>query len=402
MARAACYPLLAMGGELAATSVAEAVKPRGSFDLLNWPTRVAFGSGRVADLQAILAEAGIRRPLVVCGKSVARGPILRRVEAVLAGLPTAVYAGVEQHSPLATVQAAAEAARRHGADGLLSVGGGSAIDTAKCVAVWLAAAGDVAPYVIRYGETGSDIRRPLPHRTLPHVAVPTTAGSSSEVMPGAGYRDPASRMRVLFRDPRLQPRAAVLDPELTVYADSPLTAATGMTAVARCVEALYSRDRQPVSEALALQGVRLLRGGLPRAVAAPGDVAARADCQLGCLLSGVAVDNAMASLVHAIGHVVGGRYGLTHGIVHGLLLPPALRLFLPAIRDDVGGNPESLADDVAALLAALPLPQRLRDTGIPAADLDAVSAATLSDHMIAYTPRPVSSAEVRAMLDAAW
>lgn len=391
-----------MGSELTATGVAAAVEPHGSFDLPNWPTRVAFGAGRVADLRAILAAAGIRRPLVVCGKSVASGPILRRVEATLTGLPTAVYAGVEQHSPLATVEAAAAAARRHAADGLLSVGGGSAIDTAKCAAVWLAADGDVAPYAIRYGETGSDVRRPLPPRVLPHVAVPTTAGSSSEVMPGAGYRDPETRKRVLFRDPWLQPRAAILDPELTVYADPRLTSATGMTAVARCVEALYSRQRQPVSEALALQGVRLLRRGLPRAAAAPGDIAARADCQLGCLLSGVAVDNAMASLVHAIGHVAAGRYGLAHGIVHGLLLAPALRLFLPAIRDDAGGSSEALADDVAALLALLPLPQRLRDAGIPAADLDAVAAATLSDHMIAYTPRPVGAGEVRAMLDAAW
>ncbi|MBI4012576.1 MAG: iron-containing alcohol dehydrogenase, partial [Candidatus Rokubacteria bacterium] len=328
-------------------------------------------------------------------------PVLPRVRAALEGYPAAVYPGVGRHSPLASVEAGAEAASRHRADVLVSVGGGSAIDTAKCVAVLLAAGGDWAPYTIRYGETGSEARRPLPPHTLPHIAVPTTAGSASEVMPGAGFRDVAAGRRVLFRDRRLQPRAAVLDPELAVFADAVLTAATGMTAVARCVEALYSKDRQPLSEALALQGLRLLRRGLPRAVAAPMDLAARADCQLGCLLSGVAADNAMASLVHALGHVFGGRYGLPHGVPHAMLLAPALRLLLPALAEPVPGG-EALADAVAALLEALPLPRRLREAGIPAADLPAIAAAAMRDHMIAYTPRPVTEAEVLAVLDAAW
>jgi alcohol dehydrogenase class IV len=372
------------------------------FDLPNWPTRVAFGPGRVAALPALLADAGVRRPLIVCGKSVAGGPILSRVEAALAGIPAAVYAGAIQHSPLRTVAAGAGAATRHAADGLVSVGGGSAIDTAKCIAVWLAAGGVVRPHAIHYGETGTEDRRPLPPHTLPHIAVPTTAGSASEVMPGAGYRDVTSGRRVLFRDPRLQPRAAVLDPELAVYADAALTAATGMTVVARCVEALYSKDRQPVSDALALQGLQLLRRGLPRAVEAPEDLDARAACQVGCLLSGVAADNAMASFVHAVGHVVGGRYGLPHGVVHGILLAPALRLLLPALGEAAPPAADGLADAVLALLAALPLPQRLRDAGVPAADLPAVASAALGDHMIAYTPRPVSEAEVRSLLEAAW
>ena len=371
------------------------------FDVTNWPTRVSFGPGRLAALPALLDEAGVRRPLVVCGTTVAGGPILARVQAALAGRPAAVYAGVARHSPLPSVEAGAEAAARHAADGLVSAGGGSAIDTAKCVAVLLAAGGDWRPHAIRYGETGSEARRPLPPHTLPHIAVPTTAGSASEVMPGAGFRDVAAGRRVLFRDVRLQPRAAVLDPELAVFADADLTAATGMTAVARCVEALYSKDRQPLSEALALQGLRLLRRGLPRAVAAPMDLAARADCQLGCLLSGVAADNAMASLVHALGHVFGGRYGLPHGVPHAMLLAPALRLLLPALAEPVPGG-EALADAVAALLGVLPLPRRLREAGIPAADLPAIAAAAMRDHMMAYTPRPVTEAEVLAVLGAAW
>jgi alcohol dehydrogenase class IV len=372
-----------------------------SFDLADWPTRVVFGPGRVAALPALLDAAGIGRPLVVCGPTVAGGPILDRVRSALAGRPIAVHAGVARHSPRPTVEAGVAAAAGHRADGLVSVGGGSAIDTAKCIALLLAAGDDVRPYAIRFGETGSEARRPLPASTLPHVAVPTTAGSASEVMPGAGFRDAAAGRRVLFRDPRLRPVAALLDPELAVFADPALTAATGMTAVARCVEALYSKNRQPLSEALALQGLRLLTRGLLRAAASPDDLAARGDCQLGCLCSGIAVDGAMASLVHALGHVFGGRYGLPHGVPHAVLLAPALRLMLPAVGEPIPGT-EGLAGDLAALLAGLPLPQRLREAGVPAADLPAIAAAAMRDHMIAYTPRPVAEAEVLAVLEAAW
>lgn len=388
------------------------------FDVTNWPTRVVFGPGRVASLPDLLAGLGSRRPLVVCGTTVAAGPMLARVRQAVGGLEAAVYPGVALHTPLQSVLAGAEAARRHRADALVSVGGGSAIDTAKCMALMVACGGDWAPYAIRYAERGSEARRALPRETLPHVAVPTTAGSASEVMPGAGCRDPETRTKLLFRDARLQPRAAVLDPELAVHADATLTAASGMTAVARCLEALYSRDRQPLSEGLALQGLRLLGRGLPRALRSPGDLEARGDGQLGCLLSGLAVDSAMASLVHALGHVLAGRYGFRHGVAHAILLAPAMRLLLPALGEgrhlvahalgvaqdgqDARAAGDAAAEAVTALLLATPLPKRLAEAGVPEPDLPAIAAAALADHMVAYCPRPVGQDEILALVRAAW
>jgi alcohol dehydrogenase class IV len=389
------------------------------FELVNWPTRVVFGAGRLAALPTILDDLGARRPLVVCGRTVAEGGILAGVRQALEGRDVAVFPGARRHTELGAVREGAGLAQRHRADVLVSVGGGSTIDTAKCIALFLATEGDWGPYAIRFAERGSEARRPLPPRTLPHVAVPTTAGSSSEVMPGAGCRDPETRVKILFRDPRLLPRAAVLDPTLAVYAPPFLTAASAMTAVARCVEALYSRDRQPVSTALALEGLRLLLQGLPRALVEPGDLRARGETLLGCLLSGVAVDNAMASLVHAVGHVVGGRHGLQHGVAHALLLPPAMRRLLPSLGADgvrrvagaLGADARELdaaagsavaADAIRALVAATPLPRRLRDVGVPEAELDALATAALGDHMIAYAPRRLDAADVRAVLRAAW
>src|SRR5262249_1722378 len=140
----------------------------------------------------------------------------------------------------------------------------------------------------------------------------------------------------------------------------------------------------------------------PRAVAAPDDLAARADCQVGCLLSGVAADNAMASRVDAVGHVVGGRYGLPHGVAHGILLLPALRLLWPELDDGLPPGAAGLAEDLAALLAGLPLPRRLREAGVGAADLPGLAAAAMGDHMIAYTPRPGGGTAGRGLLAAPW
>jgi alcohol dehydrogenase class IV len=212
----------------------------------------------------------------------------------------------------------------------------------------------------------------------------------------------------------MTPDATVLDPEMAVHAGPELSAATGMTAMARCIESLYSADRQPITTGLALHGARLLRRSLPRSVESPGDLAARADCQLACVMSGVAGINSMVCLVHAIGHVVGGRYGLQHGISHAMLLAPAMRRLLPAIGEDqryvlaaMTDTPEALDPDAAGAQAAdllqamfetLPLPRRLSDVGVAAEDIPEIAAATMGDYMMAYLPRPVAQDEVEDLL----
>jgi alcohol dehydrogenase class IV len=378
----------------------------------DWPKRVCFGPGSVRELQHLLDEVGARRAGIVCGKSVASGPILPAVKAALGARYAGAFDGVPAHTPYASVLAAAERLKALGADCVVSVGGGSAIDAGKGVVLLAATGGDFGPYVIDYGAKGSMERALMPASPIKHIAVPTTAGSASDVMPTAGIRDPAAKKKLLFWDERMVPEATILDPELAVHAAPALTAATGMTAVARAIESLYSRHRHPISVGLALHAARLLRSALPRSVEAPGDLAARADCLMACLMSGVASINAMVSVVHAIGHVVGGRYGLQHGISHGILLAPALRLLLPAIGAEknnvlealgcaADGTPEDAARAMEALLRRLPVPQRLGEVGVAAADLPGIAAATMGDYMMANVPAPVSVADVEALLRAA-
>jgi len=379
-----------------------------------WPTRVCSGVGAVERLPRICSELGVRRALVVCGKTVAGGPILTRIRGALGSAFAGVFDEAAAHTPIPCVERGVDAVKRLGADVVVSVGGGSTIDAAKGIAIMCASGGDLAPYAINRAME----RESLTSNGITHIAVPTTAGSSSEVMPTAGILDPAAHKKLLFWDHLLVPQAVILDPEMAVYAGPELTAATGMTAVARCIESLYSRDRNPVATGMALHGARLLRRSLPRSVAEPGDLGARADCQFGCLMSGIAGINAMVSLVHAIGHVVGGRHALQHGISHAMMLGPAMRALLPAIGEGqylvleaMGGRKEgqsadaagaAAADAMVVLVASLPLPQRLRDVGVEESELKGIAESTMDDYMMGYLPRPLSGNDVLRVVTSAY
>ena len=392
-------------------------------DVRDWPKRVRFGRGSIRALPDLLADLGTSRAAVICGRSVAGGEMLERVKSALGPHYAGVFAGVMAHTPFENVRQAASMVRSLRADAVITVGGGSAIDAGKGVVLLSAVDGSredepniqrLAHYAIDWGANGTMKRSPLRAASLRHIAVPTTTGSASEVMPTASIRDPMLRRKLLFWDERLVPDATILDPEMAVFAGPELTAATGMTALARAIESLYSKHRQPISTGLALHAAQMLRTALPRSVAQPDDLDARADCQIACLMSGTASINAMVSVIHAIGHIVGGRYALQHGISHSILLAPAMRRMLPAIGEDqfyaleaMGGSRDALSADAAgqhaadllqAMVDMLPLPRRLRELGMTQADVPGIAAATMGDYMMASVPRPVAADEVESLL----
>ena len=324
----------------------------------DWPKRVCFGQGSVRRLPEIMRDLGAKRAMVVCGASVAAGPMLEKVRAALGDRFAGAFTDVVAHTPFERVEKAVALLKRLGADTIVTVGGGSAIDAGKGIALLVATGGVFAPFVIDYGKTGM-ARAAMPDPGIFHIAVPTTAGSASDVMPTAGIRDPKLGKKLLFWDDRMVPDATVLDPEMAIHASPFLTAATGMTAMARCIECLYSKDRHPISTGLALHAARLLRRSLPRSVAMPGDLEARAECLVASIMSGTASINAMVSAVHAIGHIVGGKYALQHGVSHRILLAPAMRRLLPAIGEDqfyvleaMGGARDGLSAEATPAVVA--------------------------------------------------
>lgn len=386
-------------------------------DIRVWPNRIRFGVGEIAHLSDRLAEMGASRALVVCGKTVAAGEQLARVREGLGSAYVDVFPSVERHTPIPAVERGAAMARELGVNAVVSVGGGSAIDFCKGIVMHSATGGDLAAYAITDASTGKPARL-LERSNLLHIAVPTTTGSSSEVMQTCGILNPERGKKMLFRDRLIMPDLALLDPEMTCATNPSLTATSTMTAIARCIESLYSAGRNPMSAGLALHALRLLSSSLPTAIAAPQNIQARADSQFGCTLSGIALMNAMASVVHAIGHIVGGHYRLPHGTSHAILLAPAMRRFLPTIGvmqkqvlDALGGSAGSLtpdeaglaaADRMAALVAGLPIAPRLREVGITEDAIDKIAEQASRDYMMLFAPRPVSAAEIAELIKQAW
>jgi alcohol dehydrogenase class IV len=384
-------------------------------EIRHWPRELVFERGAVRRLGEFVDRLGASRALVICGRTVSAGEMLSRVREALGARCAGVFTGVAAHTPLPTVIEAAAQCRQCAADVIISVGGGSAIDTGKGVAVMIASGGEIEPY--KLGQPGTAKKRGLPKSTLPHIAVPTVAASGSEVLSYAGVLDPQAHAKMRFQDELLLPRIAVMDPELAVFCGPGLTAATGLGALARCVECLYSKQRNRVSEALALHGLRLLVTSLPLGITHPHDLDARADCQYAGVMSAMATSNSEVSVVHAAGIVVGGRYAMPHGILHGMLLAPATRALLPAlgerarlVYEALGGGSflpsksyaNQAADLLAELTASLPVEHRLRAFGIARDELQALAEQTANHPMSAMAPRPVNAAEILNWLMAVW
>lgn len=380
------------------------------------PTKVVYGPGLVADLQAELSQVGARRYLLVSDRGLDALGLPGRVAAALtdAGVEVAgTFLDVPENSEVSAVLACADEARAVGADGLAALGGGSVIDTAKCADILLSEGGDL---VDDYSGAGT-LTRPL----KPLVAIPTTAGTGSEVTRAAVILDEANSVKLSFADPFLLPTLAVLDPELTVTLPPGLTACTAMDALTHAVESYVSPQWSPASAALAAEAVRLIFAHVEDAVADGSDIEARGGLLVAAALAGIAFSHAMVGCVHGMAHAVGGLYHVPHGAANAILLPHGLAYNREAVADRLGGlapfvsgpdapDAASPADGVTAAIVALTgrlhaagcLAVRLRDVGVPEDGLEAAAAATVMDGTSFYNPREVVAEEILAHLRAAY
>lgn len=327
---------------------------------LRLPARVHVGYGARAQLAEVVAVHG-RRVLAVVDPFLVGTPVLTEVVGSLtaAGLEVRVCSDVTPELPVPTLTAAAEVAREHGADVVLAIGGGSALDAAKVVALLSRFDGPLSRY---YGENQ------VPGPVTPVVAVPTTAGTGSEVTPVAVVSDPERELKVGISSPFLVPVAAVVDPELTLGAPASVTAFSGIDALVHAMESYTARPleldwsaplpvftgRNALAEPIALQAAAHLGPWLPVAVTEPGNRQARGEVARGALLAGIAFGSTGTHLCHALQYPIGGLTKTPHGLGTGLLLPYVLDL----LRQD-----PAVADRIAALGAAL--------EGVPAAEASA-------------------------------
>ncbi|CAM5773840.1 iron-containing alcohol dehydrogenase [Bosea minatitlanensis] len=371
--------------------------------LISYLTNVKFGHGEVAGLEADLAGLGIRKPLIIADKGVIAAGLVAAVTkaaAALAGAP--VFDGTPTNPTEAAVNAALAVYRAQGCDGLIAIGGGSPIDLAKGVALLATHSGPLADYAAILGG--------LPKITAavaPVIAIPTTAGTGSEVGRAALITLDDGR-KLGFISPHLIPRLAICDPDLTLGMPSWLTAATGMDAITHCIETYLSPRENPPAEAIALDGLVRAVAHIERAVADGGDRAARKEMLMAALQGGLTFQKGLGA-VHALSHPLGGlkQVSLHHGTLNAVLLPAVLRFNAPSaeakyarIRRALGlDETADLAAWVAALVARLGMPGSLSAMGVPRDVLPSIAEAAVLDHSSATNPRPATADDYARMLE---
>ncbi|MEW5850935.1 MAG: aldehyde dehydrogenase family protein [Myxococcota bacterium] len=362
-------------------------------------TRIISGPGCVARLHSEVAALGKQRVLVITDGGVVKAGLLTRVQEALGPVIAAVFSDVPQDSGLGVIDAAAALGRRHNVDCVLSLGGGSVIDTAKGTAVALTAGVPAIQTIGMHHLSGPQ---------LTHVVVPTTSGTGSEVTNVAVIKNESLRIKSYIMDRHVIPDVAFLDPLLTVGLPARMTAATGMDALTHAVEAYTSRTANPMSDAQAIHAIRLIAQNLEKAVKQPDNVEARTNMQSAATLAGWAIGSANVGLVHGMSHTVGARYGVPHGIGNGILLPHVMRYnagLAPAaarlkdVADALGvdtrglGNDEAAsaaADKVQALLLTCSHPVKLSEVGVPREELEECARVAFVDPANTTSARKVN------------
>ncbi len=336
------------------------------------PQRVVFAAGAILRTAEEAERLNFSRALIVAtpGSGARLG---QKILDLLGARAASLHAEAVVHVPKAVAAAGLEAARAKNADGLVAVGGGAAIGLAKAIA----------------RDTGLKI-----------LAVPTTY-SGSEATPIFGLTD--GERKITGRDAKVLPRTIIYDPDLTLKLPLAVSAASGMNAIAHCVEAFWVDGRTPVTLALASEAMRRFAKNLPAVIASGADAAARAECLVGAWLAGTVLA-AGTALHHKLAHVLGGL-GLPHAETHAIILPHVMRFNLAAapeakarLSEALGGNDP--ANAIAAMLEKFPIPQRLREIGFDRGKIDFVAGEIAAASI--KMPRPASADDVRALLAKAY
>jgi 4-hydroxybutyrate dehydrogenase len=367
---------------------------------ITYLTTIEFGAGTASTLPEQLTAAGIKRPLIVSDRGLAATGLVKRIES-LCPPDSPTFLEVPPNPTEEASRAAMAVYQAHRCDGICAVGGGSPIDLAKCVALLASHAGPLESYAAIYG----GISR-IAGTIAPVVAIPTTAGTGSEVGRAALITLDDGR-KLGFISPHLIPRRAVCDPELTIGLPPFLTAATGLDALSHCIETFLSPRFNPPAEAIALDGAGRIWRNIEVAFASGNDLPARSEMLMGALQGGLTFQKGLGA-VHALSHALGGlkQPSLHHGTLNAILLPPVLRFNAGHVGDKMErlnaalGLPATadLPAEIEALNRRLNIPRGLRTLGVPPDKLPWVVERSLEDHSHATNPRPLTRDDYATLL----
>jgi alcohol dehydrogenase class IV len=374
----------------------------------NYPTAIRFGAGRIAELPQACRDVGIARPLLVTDPGLARLAMVQDALKACAasGLGVALFSDVKANPVAKNVTDGLAVFRTGRHDGVIAFGGGSALDAAKVIAFM---AGQTRP-MWDFEDIGDWWTRADPKGIAPSVAVPTTSGTGSEVGRAGVIIDEATHTKKIIFHPRMMPAIVIADPELTLGLPPHITAATGMDALAHCLEAYCAPFYHPYAEGVALEGMRLVHAYLPRAVKDGTDIAARAHMMAAAGMGATAFQKGLGA-IHSLSHPVGAVLDTHHGLTNAVVMPYVLAFNRPAIEDKVARVARYLGladasfagfmDWVLALRREIGIPHTLKDLGMQASHIPQFAEMAAVDPTAGGNPVEAGVPEMRRMYEAA-
>ena len=371
----------------------------------NWsyPNAFKLGRGRIKELADACKSLGMKKPLLVTDRGLASMAITTTALDILedAGLGRAIFADVDPNPNEKNLEAGVKAFKDGGHDGVVAFGGGSGLDLGKCVAFM---AGQTRP-VWDFEDIGDWWTRANLEGIAPIVAVPTTAGTGSEVGRASVITNSATHVKKIIFHPKFLPGVVIADPELTVGMPKVITAGTGMDAFAHCLEAYSSPFYHPMSAGIALEGMRLVKEFLPRAYREGTDLEARANMMSAAAMGAVAFQKGLGA-IHALSHPIGAVYNTHHGMTNAVVMPAVLRFNRKAIEDKIAraaaylgisGGFDGFYDYVLQLRAELGVPESLSAMGIAPDRIDELSAMAIEDPSAGGNPVPLTLENTKAL-----
>ncbi|WP_444431492.1 iron-containing alcohol dehydrogenase [Rhodobacter capsulatus] len=374
----------------------------------NYPTPIKFGCGRIAELADHCKAVGITKPLLVTDKALASLPITRQALDVMdkGGLGRAVFSDVDPNPNEGNMAAGIAVYKAGGHDGVICFGGGSALDLGKMIALMADQRPDLSVWDLE--DVDDWYTRADATKIAPIVAVPTTAGTGSEVGRAGVLTNSVTHKKKIIFHPKLMPAVTICDPGLTVGMPAFITAGTGMDALAHCLEAYCSPFYHPMSQGIALEGMRLVFENLPKVYKDPQDIEARAHMMSAAAMGAVAFQKGLGA-IHSLSHPVGAVYGTHHGTTNACVMPMVLDYNRAAIEEriekaaayiGIPGGFDGFRAAVVALNASLKIPETLTKMGVKPEDLDMLTEMALEDPSCGGNPTPMTRENTRALFDA--
>ncbi|MGE3875749.1 MAG: iron-containing alcohol dehydrogenase [Parvibaculaceae bacterium] len=370
---------------------------------INFPTAIKFGNGRIKELAELCKANGIKRPLFVTDPGLAQMPMVKAILADLkaAGLGVELFSDVRPNPVEANVHAGIKAYKAGKHDGVIAFGGGSGLDIGKLIA--LMHGQKISVFDLE--DIGDWWTRADAGKISPLIAVPTTAGTGSEVGRAGVVTHPETHEKKIIFHPAIMPKAALLDPELSAGLPPKLTAATGMDALAHCLEAYCAPFYHPLAKGVALEGMALIKDNLARAVKKGQDLDARGNMLIASSMGATAFQRGLGA-IHALSHPFGGLYDAHHGLLNGIVMPYVLKANRKKIEKDIEraaaylgikGGFNGFLKWILALRKEIGIPHKLADIGIDAKRLDEVAKMAIRDPSAGGNPIQLSEKQYKAL-----